>query len=61
MGRAELAGARRRASRDRVDLIQPTDVPADIAATLLYPVTDAALPRALRTGLLVERARSAPR
>jgi thymidylate synthase ThyX len=24
----------------RVDLLQPTDVPADIAATLLYPVTD---------------------
>jgi thymidylate synthase ThyX len=25
---------------DRVDLLQPTNVPADIAATLLYPVTD---------------------
>jgi thymidylate synthase ThyX len=24
----------------RVDLVKPTDVPADIAATLLYPVTD---------------------
>ena len=28
------------ARRDRVDLIRPTNVPADIAATLLYPVTD---------------------
>ena len=25
---------------DRVDLLRPTNVPADIAATLLYPVTD---------------------
>ncbi len=25
---------------ERVDLLQPADVPADIAATLLYPVTD---------------------
>ena len=25
---------------DRVDLVRPTNVPADIAATLLYPVTD---------------------
>ena len=25
---------------DRVDLLRPTEVPADIAATLLYPVTD---------------------
>ena len=24
----------------RVDLVRPTHVPADIAATLLYPVTD---------------------
>jgi thymidylate synthase ThyX len=28
------------AAAERVDLIRPTDVPADIAATLLYPVTD---------------------
>jgi len=25
---------------ERIDLLQPTNVPADIAATLLYPVTD---------------------
>jgi hypothetical protein len=25
---------------DRVDLLRPTNIPADIAATLLYPVTD---------------------
>jgi thymidylate synthase ThyX len=31
--------ARAGADGDRVDLIQPTNVPADIAATLLYPVT----------------------
>ncbi len=28
------------AATDRVDLVRPTEVPADIAATLLYPVTD---------------------
>jgi thymidylate synthase ThyX len=28
------------AATERVDLVRPTDVPADIAATLLYPVTD---------------------
>jgi thymidylate synthase ThyX len=31
--------ARAGADGDRVDLIQPTNIPADIAATLLYPVT----------------------
>jgi hypothetical protein len=28
------------AAPERVDLVHPTDTPADIAATLLYPVTD---------------------
>ena len=39
VGAAEPA-ARGRMNRARVDLIRPTDVPADIVATLLYPVTD---------------------
>src|ERR1019366_4347833 len=28
------------ADAGRVDLVRPTNVPADVAATLLYPVTD---------------------
>jgi thymidylate synthase ThyX len=33
-------GAPRGPAPERVDLVRPTDTPADIAATLLYPVTD---------------------
>jgi len=33
-------GASRGLAPERVDLLRPTDTPADIAATLLYPVTD---------------------
>ncbi len=33
-------GAPRRPAPERVDLVHPTDTPADIVATLLYPVTD---------------------
>ncbi len=33
-------GAPRGPAAERVDLVRPTDTPADIAATLLYPVTD---------------------
>ena len=40
VGRAESAARAPAARRDRVDLVRPTNVPADIAATLLYPVTD---------------------
>ena len=40
VGRAESAAARRRASRTASICSGPRNVPADIAATLLYPVTD---------------------
>ncbi|MCU1235120.1 MAG: alternative thymidylate synthase-like protein [Candidatus Solibacter sp.] len=36
---AQNLPARAGGANDRVDLIRPTNVPADIAATLLYPVT----------------------
>ena len=38
------------ARAERVDLLRPTNVPADIAATLLYPGDRPALPRAVRDG-----------
>ena len=39
LGAAEPA-ARRQSAPERVDLVRPSHVPADIVATLLYPVTD---------------------
>ena len=42
-------------SAERVDLLHPTNTPADIAATLLYPVTDRPLPRVIPDRLRLER------
>ena len=39
-GTEPAARAPRGSAPERVDLVRPTDTPADIAATLLYPVTD---------------------
>ena len=41
---------------DRVDLMRPTNVPADIAATLLYPVTDRPFRELYELACSVERA-----
>ena len=46
---------------ERVDLVRPTNVPADIAATLLYPVTDRPFRELYEIGLRMERGASARR
>ena len=61
VGRAEPAARALEPRRRRVDLLRPTDAAADIAATLLYPVTDRPFRELYELACQLERARSAPK
>ena len=58
VGRAESAAAQRRRDRSRASCSRPDDTHADIAATLLYPVTDRPFRELYEHGARLERRRS---